>query len=262
MNAINGALSGLKIVACSTAQAGTVPYMLMADLGADVIKIEPLEIGDITRIGGYRVGDISAMYASANRGKRSVALDLSKEEGLAVFKEIAASADVLVQNFRPGAVDRMGIGPDEMLKLNPELIYVSISGFGPDGPYRDWRVYDPIIQSISGVVSIQQSQDVYWSEESNGTSPSSISSKYLSILLRSIKNSKFIDEVVISDDSKSNIEKSKIEKILYKFANDSKGIEFRFVQNKKNLGAFNNKFNVLRLCNSEKRLIDFVTYSD
>ena len=155
-----GPLEGIRIIDVSAVISGPMATQVLADLGADVIKIEPLEIGDITRIGGYRVGDISAMFASANRGKRSVALDLSNEEGLKVFKEIASSADVLVQNFRPGAVDRMGIGPDEMLSLNPELIYVSISGFGPDGPYRDWRVYDPIIQSVSGVVSIQQSQDV------------------------------------------------------------------------------------------------------
>ena len=70
------------------------------------------------------------------------------------------TADVIVQNFRPGAVDRMGIGPDTLMEINPDLIYVSISGFGPDGPYRDWRVYDPIVQSVSGVVSIQQSPDI------------------------------------------------------------------------------------------------------
>ena len=117
-------------------------------------------MGDITRIGGFRVGDISAMYASANRGKRSIALDLSQEDGIAVLKEMVKTADVIVQNFRPGAVDRMGIGPDTLMEINPDLIYVSISGFGPDGPYRDWRVYDPIVQSVSGVVSIQQSPDI------------------------------------------------------------------------------------------------------
>ena len=117
-------------------------------------------MGDITRIGGFRVGDISAMYASANRGKRSIALDLSQDDGIAVLKEMVKTADVIVQNFRPGAVDRMGIGPDTLMGINPDLIYVSISGFGPDGPYRDWRVYDPIVQSVSGVVSIQQSPDI------------------------------------------------------------------------------------------------------
>ena len=100
------------------------------------------------------------MFATVNRGKRSVALDLSQEEGVSILKKMVETADVLVQNFRPGAVDRMGVGPDTMLEINPELIYVSISGFGADGPYRDWRVYDPIIQSISGVVSIQQSPEI------------------------------------------------------------------------------------------------------
>ena len=73
------------------------------------------------------------MYASANRGKRSIALDLSQEDGIAVLKEMVKTADVIVQNFRPGAVDRMGIGPDTLMEINPDLIYVSISGFGPDG---------------------------------------------------------------------------------------------------------------------------------
>tara|TARA_B100000953_G_scaffold290648_2_gene276043 strand:+ start:517 stop:1716 length:1200 start_codon:yes stop_codon:yes gene_type:complete len=155
-----GPLEGIKVIDMSAVISGPMACQVLADLGADVIKIEPLGIGDITRIGGFRVGDISAMYASVNRGKRSVALDLSQEEGVSILKKIAASADVFVQNFRPGAVDRMGIGPDTLLEINPELIYVSISGFGSDGPYRDWRVYDPIIQSVSGVVSIQQSQDI------------------------------------------------------------------------------------------------------
>jgi crotonobetainyl-CoA:carnitine CoA-transferase CaiB-like acyl-CoA transferase len=155
-----GPLDGIKVIDMSAVISGPMACQVLADQGADVIKIEPLGIGDITRIGGFRVGDISAMFATVNRGKRSVALDLSQEEGVSILKKMAATADVLVQNFRPGAVDRMGVGPDTMLEINPELIYVSISGFGADGPYRDWRVYDPIIQSISGVVSIQQSPEI------------------------------------------------------------------------------------------------------
>ena len=158
--AMAGPLEGIKVIDVSAVISGPMACQVLGDMGADVIKIEPLGIGDITRIGGFRVGDISAIFASSNRGKRSVALDLSQEEGVSILKKMVASADVLVQNFRPGAVDRMGIGPDTLLEINPDLIYVSISGFGPDGPYRDWRVYDPIIQSISGVVSIQQSQDI------------------------------------------------------------------------------------------------------
>jgi len=157
---MSGPLDGIKVIDISAVISGPMACQILGDQGADVIKIEPIGMGDITRIGGFRVGDISAMYASANRGKRSIALDLSKREGVEVLKTMIETADVIVQNFRPGAVDRMGIGPDALLAINPALIYVSISGFGPDGPYHDWRVYDPIVQSVSGVVSIQQSPDI------------------------------------------------------------------------------------------------------
>lgn len=155
-----GPLEGIKVIDVSAVISGPWCCQILADQGAEVIKVEPRQIGDITRIGAFRVGTVSAMYASANRGKPSVALDLSTAEGIAVFKKLAADADVVVQNFRPGAVDRMGIGPADLHAINPNLIYVSISGFGPDGPYADWRVYDPVIQAVSGVVPTQQSQDI------------------------------------------------------------------------------------------------------
>ena len=157
---MSGPLEGIKVIDISAVISGPMACQVLCDQGAEVIKVEPLGMGDITRIGGFRVGDISAMYASANRGKRSIALDLSRNEGIEVLKELVKTADVIVQNFRPGAVERMGIGPKTLMGINPDLIYVSISGFGPSGPYRDWRVYDPIVQSVSGVVSIQQSPDI------------------------------------------------------------------------------------------------------
>jgi crotonobetainyl-CoA:carnitine CoA-transferase CaiB-like acyl-CoA transferase len=153
-----GPLQGIKVLDLSAVISGPFACQILADQGAEVIKIEPHGIGDLTRIGGFRVGTVSAMYSTANRGKPSVALDMSKPEGVAVLKKLAADADVIVQNFRPGAVERMGIGPADLHAVNPKLIYVSISGFGPDGPYSDWRVYDPIIQCITGVVSTQVSQ--------------------------------------------------------------------------------------------------------
>ena len=157
---MSGPLSGIKVIDISAVISGPMACQVLGDQGADVIKVEPIGMGDITRIGGFRVGDISAMYASANRGKRSIALDLSQDSGVEILKKMVETADVIVQNFRPGAVERMGIGPDVLMKINPDLIYVSISGFGSDGPYRDWRVYDPIVLSVSGVVSIQQSPDI------------------------------------------------------------------------------------------------------
>jgi crotonobetainyl-CoA:carnitine CoA-transferase CaiB-like acyl-CoA transferase len=155
-----GPLAGIKVVDLSAIISGPMCCQILADQGADVIKVEPREIGDLTRIGAFRVGSISAMYASVNRGKRSICLDLSQDEGVGVLKRLVADADVVVQNFRPGAVERMGIGPDDLQAVNPRLIYVSISGFGPSGPYRDWRVYDPIIQSIAGLPSIQVHNEV------------------------------------------------------------------------------------------------------
>jgi crotonobetainyl-CoA:carnitine CoA-transferase CaiB-like acyl-CoA transferase len=157
---MTGPLDGITVLDLSAVISGPMCCQYLADQGARVIKVEPHGIGDITRIGGFRVGTISAMYATANRGKQSVALDLSKPAGVEVLARLAASADVFVQNFRPGAVDRMGIGAEVMMGVNPDLIYVSISGFGPSGPYSQGRVYDPIVQSVTGVVSIQQSPDI------------------------------------------------------------------------------------------------------
>ena len=154
-----GPLQGIKVIDISAIISGPFACQMLADMGAEVIKVEPRVIGDLTRIGAYRVGSISSMYATANRGKPSVALDLGKPEGVEVLKALVKDADVIVQNFRPGAVERMGIGPDVLMAINPNLIYVSISGFGPTGPYSQWRVYDPIIQCISGVVSTQVSQE-------------------------------------------------------------------------------------------------------
>jgi crotonobetainyl-CoA:carnitine CoA-transferase CaiB-like acyl-CoA transferase len=156
-----GPLDGIKVVDISAVISGPMCALMLGDQGADVIKVEPLTGGgDLVRNGGYRRDTISAMFATANRGKRCIALDLAQTAGVEALKAIVKDADVFVQNFRPGAVERMGIGPADLHAINPKLIYVSISGFGPEGPYRDWRVYDPIIQAISGVVSIQQSRDI------------------------------------------------------------------------------------------------------
>ena len=154
-----GPLQGIKVLDLSAVISGPFCCQILADQGAEVIKVEPHGLGDLTRIGAFRVGTISAMFSTANRGKKSVALDLGHPDGVAALKALVADADVLVQNFRPGAVDRMGIGYDDLIAVNPRLIYVSISGFGPDGPYSNWRVYDPIIQCVTGVVSTQVSQE-------------------------------------------------------------------------------------------------------
>lgn len=157
---MTGPLDGYTVIDISAVVSGPMCARVLGDQGAEVIKIEPLGMGDITRHGGYKVDDISAMFTSCNRGKRSVAIDLSHQAGVDAILRLAAKADVFVQNFRPGACDRMGIGPEALHAVNPDLIYVSISGFGPTGPYSQWRVYDPIVQAISGVVSVQRSMDI------------------------------------------------------------------------------------------------------
>ena len=125
-----GPLAGIRVVDMSAIVSGPMASQMLVDQGAECIKIEPHGTGDLTRIGGFRIGDISAMFASVNRGKPSVRLDLSQPAGIEVVKRLVADADVFIQNFRPGAAERMGLGHAELLAANPDLIYVSISGFG------------------------------------------------------------------------------------------------------------------------------------
>ncbi len=150
---MSGALQGFRIVDASQVISGPLATRILADQGADVIKVEPLG-GDLTRhLGG--VNGISPIFATTNRSKRSVALDLRRPEGLAALERLVATADVFVQNFRPGAADRMGIGEPALRAVKPDLVYCSISGFGESGPYAGKRVYDPLIQGMSGLASIQ-----------------------------------------------------------------------------------------------------------
>jgi crotonobetainyl-CoA:carnitine CoA-transferase CaiB-like acyl-CoA transferase len=137
--------------------SGPLSTMFLADQGADVIKIEPLG-GDITRRSRQSIsasGEFSALFVSSNRGKRSLALDLKRPEAAKIMRKLIASADVLVQNFRPGTMERLGLGEPALRELNPRLIYVSISGVGESGPYAKKRVYDPIIQGLSGFADLQ-----------------------------------------------------------------------------------------------------------
>ncbi|MCX5739087.1 MAG: CoA transferase, partial [Proteobacteria bacterium] len=140
--------------------AGPLATMILADQGADVIKVEPPGIGDLLRLAPYRREGLSAFFANGNRGKRSVALDLKNPRGREVLLRMVERADVFVQNFRPGAVERLGIAESDLRAVRPDLIYVSVSGYGESGPYRDRRVYDPILQGLTGHVAIQKNPDV------------------------------------------------------------------------------------------------------
>lgn len=156
----SGPLAGIKILDLSTVVAGPLATMHLALQGADVIKVEPLG-GDINRRSRQKVsetGEFSALFISTNRGKRSISLDLKKPKAMRILRDLAAQSDVLVQNFRPGAMERLGLGAESAAELNPKLIYVSISGVGDFGPYAKKRIYDPMIQALSGLADIQSHQ--------------------------------------------------------------------------------------------------------
>lgn len=153
-----GALDGVRIVDLTTMISGPIATMMLADQGADVIKVEP-RTGDLVRHLGPAKGDRTATFLAANRNKRSLAIDLKSEAGKEALYELIRTADVVVQNFRPGTAERMGLGEDRLRALRPDLIYVSISGFGEQGPYSGKRVYDPVIQALSGLAAIQADRD-------------------------------------------------------------------------------------------------------
>jgi len=146
-----GPLQGVTVVACSTAQAGTVPYMLMADLGAEVIKIEVPEGGDNSRGSTVLPGMPSTYFETNNRGVRSLTLNLKSEEGRDILKKLVARADLFGQNFRPGAAEKNGFGYEELRKVNPKLVYVSISGYGPKGPNAHLPGTDSMAQALGGI---------------------------------------------------------------------------------------------------------------
>ena len=151
MTELRGALHGVRVVACSTAQAGTVPYMLMADLGAEVIKIEVPGTGDPSRRSTVLPGLPSTYFETNNRGVRSVTLNLKEPEGRAILHELVARADIFGQNFRPGAAEKNGFGYEDLKRVNPKLVYISISGYGPKGPHAALPGTDSMAQALGGI---------------------------------------------------------------------------------------------------------------
>jgi crotonobetainyl-CoA:carnitine CoA-transferase CaiB-like acyl-CoA transferase len=147
----HGPLQGVKVVACSTAQAGTVPYMLMADLGAEVIKIEVPEGGDNSRGSTVLPGLPSTYFETNNRGVKSLTLNLKTAEGREILRKLVARADIFGQNFRPGAAEKNGFGYEELRQVNPRLVYISISGYGPQGPNADLPGTDSMAQALGGI---------------------------------------------------------------------------------------------------------------
>ncbi len=151
---MTGPLSGVKIVDLSQIVSGPMAAALLADQGADVIKVESPG-GDPVRGMGPAKGDLSAMFIAVNRGKRGLSIDLKTRGGRTILERLVKWADVLIDNFRPGTMERLGFGYERCAELNPNLIFASITGFGQTGPYIHIRVYDPVVQAVSGIAATQ-----------------------------------------------------------------------------------------------------------
>ena len=156
---MSGPLAGYRIVDLTSMVSGPLATMLLADQGADVIKIENPRGGDYTRAVSNRRGGFSASFLNNNRNKRSLAVDLKQKQGMDILFQLVETADVMVQNFRPGVAERMGVGFDTVRARAPSIVYVSISGFGEKGPYSSKPVYDPLVQALSGLTTIQGGSD-------------------------------------------------------------------------------------------------------
>jgi crotonobetainyl-CoA:carnitine CoA-transferase CaiB-like acyl-CoA transferase len=156
---MTGPLNGIRIIDLTAMVSGPLATMILADQGAEVIKVENPSGGDFTRSAANRQGNVSASFLNNNRNKKSVALNLKEPAGREALLKLVATADVFVQNFRPGVIDRMGLGEDELRKVAPNLIMVSISGFGDTGPFAQRPVYDPLIQALSGLATVQAGTD-------------------------------------------------------------------------------------------------------
>ena len=156
---MTGPLHGVRIIDLTAMVSGPLATLMLADQGAEVIKVENPAGGDFTRSAANRQGGFSASFLNNNRNKRSVALNLKDPEGQRALLRLVEGADVFVQNFRPGVIERMGLGEDAIRAVAPDIVYVSISGFGEQGPYARRPVYDPLVQGLSGLASVQAGSD-------------------------------------------------------------------------------------------------------
>tara|TARA_X000000368_G_C23058136_1_gene725113 strand:+ start:4804 stop:5991 length:1188 start_codon:yes stop_codon:yes gene_type:complete len=148
-------LNNIKVVDFTQVVAGPVAGMLLAELGADVIKVEYPGVGDITRTSGFAKGGLNSAVLNCNRGKRSIQINLKEPEGQAIALKLISDADVILQSMRPGKIAELGLDYKAVQAINPNIIYVSLSGYGQDGPYADRAVYDPVLQAMCGYVSLQ-----------------------------------------------------------------------------------------------------------
>jgi crotonobetainyl-CoA:carnitine CoA-transferase CaiB-like acyl-CoA transferase len=171
-------LAGIKIVDLSIALTGPYACALLGDQGADVVKVERPGFGDIGRYVGVSVNGLSALAQMCNRGKRSLALDVHAAEGRELLLDIASEADVVVQNFRPGVVERLGIGYDAVRARNERVVYASLSGFGPEGPYASKGAYDTVIQAYGGFAANQSDPETNTPRFLNQTAADKVTALY------------------------------------------------------------------------------------
>jgi crotonobetainyl-CoA:carnitine CoA-transferase CaiB-like acyl-CoA transferase len=150
-----GPLEGYRVVDLTAMITGPLATQILGDQGADVLKIEPPGLGDVVRLLGTARSGMSALFATMNRSKRSLVVNLKHETGRNLVSRLTADADVFIQNFRPGVIERLGLGEAELRAANPDLIYVSISAYGPKGPYSDKPAFDHILQGLSGMAEAQ-----------------------------------------------------------------------------------------------------------
>jgi len=158
-NPHSGPLSGIRVLDLTSMISGPMTTLMLADQGADVIKIENPRGGDHTRAVSTERGGFSASFVNNNRNKRSLTLNLKDPRAVSIFLDLARDADVVVQNFRPGVAERIGVGYEAVKAVAPHIIYASISGFGDTGPYAQKPVYDPLVQALSGLTTVQGGSD-------------------------------------------------------------------------------------------------------
>src|SRR5258707_9823666 len=147
------ALDGVRVLALETSLAGPHATKILADMGAEIFKIEKPGTGDVIRGWDTAVKGLSSGYVWVNGNKKSVTLDMKKPAALEILKRLAARVDVVLENFAPGAAERLGLGAKDLTAANPRLIYCSLSGYGQDGPYRDMKAYDVLIQGEAGIIA-------------------------------------------------------------------------------------------------------------
>ena len=156
---MSGPLEGYRVVELTSTVSGPFAGMMLADQGADVVKVEPPGIGDLARFMGTTRSGMSALFSVLNRNKRSVVLDFKEAKDFEILKNLLATADVLIENYRPGVVKKLGLDYESIKKINSNIIYTSISGYGQSGPYINRRVYDPLIQATAGAAASQDSEN-------------------------------------------------------------------------------------------------------